>query len=156
MTIRIKDQNNANYGKDGIPYEVSSLWTNLTPYISTNHCISKDIDLYKDNATGEQYHSEIKTDMSMELLPSHYFATNKAYLWLAVISFNILRIIGDKALKLNNFFQHHKSTTIQRIRVGTVIKKLINIHSKIVMHSRKIIMQLTKNAPIFDIFSKIC
>ena len=160
--IRITDPNNANYGKDGIPYEVSSWWTNLTPYTSANPIISKDrefvsevIDLYKDHATSEQYHSEIKTDMSMELLPSHYFDTNKAYLGLAVISFNILRLIGDKALKINNFFQHHKQKHIQRIRVCTVIKKLINIPCKIVMHARKIIMQLTKDAPIFDTFSKI-
>ena len=84
--IRIKDPNNANYGKDGIPYEVSSWWTNLTPYTSANPNISKDmefvsevIELYKDHATSEQDYLEIKTDISMELLPCHYFDTNKAY-----------------------------------------------------------------------------
>ena len=54
----IKDPNNANFGKYSIPYAVSSWWTNITPYTSTKHGISKDIkfvndviDFYKDHVT---------------------------------------------------------------------------------------------------------
>ena len=48
---------------------------------------------------GEQYHSEIKTDMDVERLPSDKFDTNELVLELIVLAYNILRLIGQESLK---------------------------------------------------------
>lgn len=44
-----------------------------------------------------QYHNEIKTDMDMEKLPSRKFESNKLVLELAMIAYNVLRIIGQES-----------------------------------------------------------
>ena len=46
-----------------------------------------------------QYHSEIKTDMDVERLPSGKFESNKPVPELTRIAYNILRIIGQESLK---------------------------------------------------------
>ena len=47
----------------------------------------------------EQFHSEIKTDMDVERLPSGKFDTNELVLELTVLAYNILRLIGQESLK---------------------------------------------------------
>ena len=47
-----------------------------------------------------QYHSEIKTDMDVERLPSGKFESNKLVLELTMIAYNILRIIGQESLEI--------------------------------------------------------
>ena len=51
--------------------EVAAYWTSLpdAPY--------KIIELYRAHGTSEQFHSEIKSDMDLERLPSGKFETNK-------------------------------------------------------------------------------
>ena len=44
--------------------------------------------------TCEQFHSEIKSDIGLERFPSGNFGTNAAILKMAVIAYNILRIVG--------------------------------------------------------------
>ena len=41
------------------------------------------IALYRDHATSEQFHSEFKTDLDIERLPSGKFATNALVMILA-------------------------------------------------------------------------
>ena len=53
-------------------YELEG-WTTTLPQKFTMQDI---IDLYKDHATHEQFHSEFKTDMDLERLPSGKFDTN--------------------------------------------------------------------------------
>ena len=45
----------------------------------------------------EQFHSEIKTDMDVERLPSGKFETNELVLELTVLAYNILRLIGQES-----------------------------------------------------------
>ena len=52
------------------------------------------VKLYQGHGTHEQFHSEFKTDLDLERLPSGKFATNDLVLSLAVLAFNILRAIG--------------------------------------------------------------
>jgi hypothetical protein len=73
--------------------EVETYWTNL--YEDAEDVIS----LYHDHGTSEQFHSELKTDMDIERLPSRDFKVNKLVLQLAMIAFNTLRFIGQTALK---------------------------------------------------------
>lgn len=66
--------------------EVSSWWINLCEDEAV--CI----ELYHDHGTSEQFHSEFKTDMGLESLPSGKFATNALILNLAVIAYNCYTI----------------------------------------------------------------
>lgn len=48
------------------------------------------MDLYHAHDESEQYHSEIKTDMDVERLPSGKFESNKLVFELTLIAYNIL------------------------------------------------------------------
>ncbi len=67
--------------------EINMYWTSLG--VSDEEVIA----LYHDHATCEQYHSEIKSDMGIERMPSGKFDTNALILKLTMIAYNILRII---------------------------------------------------------------
>ena len=73
--------------------ELGAYWTNTSLPDETV------IDLYHAHGESEQYHSEIKTDMDVERLPSGKFESNKLVLELTMIAYNILRIIGQESLK---------------------------------------------------------
>ena len=62
--------------------EVNSWWTNLC-------CdAEKVISLYRDHATSEQFHSELKHDLDVERLPSGKLAVNKILLAVAMNAYN--------------------------------------------------------------------
>ena len=77
--------------------ELDTYWTNTSLPDETV------IDLYHAHGESEQYHSEIKTDMDVERLPSGKFESNKLVLELTMIAYNILRIIGQESLEI--YFQ---------------------------------------------------
>ena len=68
--------------------EINMYWTSLD--VSDEDVI----ELYHNHAVCEQFHSEIKTDMGIERLPSGKFETNALILKHAMIAYNVLRIIG--------------------------------------------------------------
>lgn len=74
--------------------ELDTYWTNTSLPDETV------IDLYHAHGESEQYHSEIKTDMDVERLPSGKFESNKLVLELTMIAYNILRIIGQESLEI--------------------------------------------------------
>ena len=51
------------------------------------------IALYADHGTHEQFHSEFKTDLDLERLPSGKFGTNYLVCELAALAMNILRLL---------------------------------------------------------------
>ena len=65
--------------------EVETWWANLD---KSDHEIIK---LYHAHGECEQYHSEVKSVMDVERLPSEKFETNALVLELTVIAYNILR-----------------------------------------------------------------
>ena len=77
--------------------ELGTYWTNTSLPDETV------IDLYHAHGESEQYHSEIKTDMDVERLPSGKFESNKLVLELTMIAYNILRIIGQESLEIYTF-----------------------------------------------------
>ena len=99
--------------------EIDMYWTSLG--VSDEEVI----ELYHNHAVCEQYHSEIKTDMGIEHLPSGKFETNALILRFTMIAYNILRIIGTTAMKENDMPVRH--STIKRRRIRTVIDNLILI-----------------------------
>ena len=55
------------------------------------HITLENSKLYHGHGECEHYHSEVKSDMDMERLPSGKFETNAPVLELTVIAYNILR-----------------------------------------------------------------
>ena len=107
--------------------ELNTWWTNLG---WTDDDI---IASYHSHGECEQYHSEIKTDMDVERLPSGKFSTNELVLELTVIAYNLLRMIGQESLKHKPDRKHK----IKRRRIRTVIGNLILFASHITQHARK-------------------
>lgn len=109
------------------------------------------IELYHTHATSEQFHSEIKTDMDIERLPSGKFSTNEIVLGLGGIVYNILRLIGQINCKLES----SKKRAVDRKRIKTVIKEMIMLASKLVKHARKRIIKIYKEEFQINIFREV-
>ena len=106
--------------------ELHTWWTNL------GWTDDDVINSYHDHGVSEQYHSEIKTDMDVERLPSGKFETNELVLELTVIAYNLLRMMGQESLR-------HKPDQKQRVkrrRIRTVVDNLIRCASHITQHAR--------------------
>ena len=88
----------------------------------------------------EQYHSEIKTDMDVERLPSGKFDTNELVLELTLLAYNILRIIGQSSLK--NSRAPKTKRKVRRRRICTVISNLVLIAGHITEHARSVLLSL--------------
>ncbi len=114
--------------------EINMYWTSLG--VSDEELI----ELYHNHAVCEQYHSEIKTDMGIERLPSGKFETNSLILKLTMIAYNILRIIGTASMKGHDMPVRH--STIKRRRIRTVIDNLILIAGHLTDHARKLRLAL--------------
>lgn len=114
--------------------EVNTMWTNL------GMTDDEIIALYHAHGESEQFHSEIKTDMDVERLPSGKFETNELVLELTILAYNILRLIGQQSLKSHNSPKLKREVNRRRIR--TVISNLIQIAGHITEHSRKVILAL--------------
>ena len=110
--------------------EVNTWWTNL------GWTDDEVIASYHAHGECEQYHSEIKTDMDVERLPSGKFATNCLVLELTILSYNLLRMIGQESLK----HRPPKKKSVKRRRLRTVIENLILCASHITKHARRLVM----------------
>uniref|UniRef100_UPI003AF7201A IS1380 family transposase n=1 Tax=Thiolapillus sp. TaxID=2017437 RepID=UPI003AF7201A len=93
------------------------------------------IQLYADHGASEQFHSEFKTDMDIERLPSGKFATNALVLGLSVLAYNILRWIGQNGLLGS---KSPKRSKAQRRRIRTVMQELMYVAARIIKTARTI------------------
>lgn len=124
--------------------DLSSYWTNMP--CSVMECVQ----LYHDHATSEQFHSEFKSDMGIELLPSGKMATNALILGLASIAFNILRFIGDAGLTTPE-----KEDDPKRMRLRKVLLFFIKIGCKVVNHANTLWLKVSRDFAYFDSLRRI-
>lgn len=117
--------------------ECNTIWTNL------GWSDDDIINGYHAHGECEQYHSEIKTDMDVERLPSGKFDTNELVIELTIIAYNILRLIGQESLKSKN--SPKTKRPIKRRRLRTVIGNLMQIAGHLTEHGRRIILALGKS-----------
>lgn len=110
------------------------------------------IRMYQDHGTHEQFHSEFKTDLDLERLPSGKFATNDCVLSLAGVAYNVLRLIGQLALLSEDAPVRHSA---KRRRLKTVIQELICVSAKIVTHARSVILNFGRHCPAFAVFERL-
>lgn len=107
------------------------------------------IQLYADHGTSEQFHSEFKTDMDIERLPSGKFATNALVLACSVLVYNILRWIGQNGLTGSRSPKRHKA---KRRRIKTVMQDMMNIAARVIKTARRIKLSFGKGCYSFDAF----
>ena len=100
------------------------------------------IALYADHGTHEQFHSEFKTDLDLERLPSGKFSTNYLVCELAALAMNILRLMGQAGLLGSDAPVRHAA---KRRRIKTVMQELIYRAGRIIEHGRRIILGLGAN-----------
>ena len=127
--------------------EVETWWTNL------GDPDEEIIRLYHAHGECEQFHSEVKTDMDLERLPSGKFATNALILELGMIAYNILRMIGQGTIGGR---APRQKRDVKRRRLRTVISNLIMLADHVTMHARQLIIGLGKSNVWLHIFSDIC
>lgn len=112
-------------------------------YCSIDLPDSRIIELYHEHGTMEQFHSEIKTDMGCELLPSGRFAVNSMILHLVQIGYNMLRLIEQRSLSWWSTVSTRRP--VQRRRLATVIKNVICAPAQIKTHAREVLADLGKS-----------
>ena len=116
--------------------EANTRWTNL--WISDQ----KVIGLYHAHSECERFHSEIKTDMDLDRLPSGRFETNELVLELAVLTYNILRMIGQESISRRGTATKQK---VRRRILRTVIGNMILMAGHITEHARQMLLCLDRS-----------
>lgn len=129
--------------------EIEGWWTSLAQDAYPDGQI---IALYQDHATAEQFHSEFKTDLDIERLPSGKFATNDLVLALAAYSYNILRWIGLSGLLGDIAPVRHPA---KRRRLKTVIQELIYLAARLVRSGRRLTLRFSRHCPAFAAFEAV-
>ena len=112
-------------------------------YCSIDLPDSRVIELYHEHGTMEQYHSEIKTDMGCELLPSGKFKANSMILHMVQVAYNMLRLIEQRTLSWWNTVETKRP--VQRRRLSTVIRNVICAPAVIKTHARAVVADLGRS-----------
>jgi len=110
------------------------------------------IDLYADHGTSEQYHSEFKTDLDIERLPSGKFATNALVLGCAQLAYNILRWIGQNGLLGSDAPPRHKA---KRRRIRTVMQELMYLAARLIRSGRRLKLAFGRSCLVVPIFRRL-
>jgi len=103
--------------------QVDTYWTSL------KDCPYDIIEMYHNHGESEQFHSELKSDMNLERLPSNNFLTNGLILLLGGFSYNCLRLCGqvsltEEVLESVETPSYRRKATRRRVR--TVMQDLIS------------------------------
>jgi Transposase DDE domain group 1 len=137
----------------------------LFPEVTVDtYWVSLDLDpyeaivLYHDHGTSEQFHSELKSDMDLERLPSERFSSNAVVLLLGMFAYNMLRLCGQESLREDNgnverIPEHRKKA--QRRRVRTVILDFIYMAGRVIHTSRKWFISFGRMNPLASLWESI-
>lgn len=126
--------------------EVEGWWTSL------NLLEEEVISLYNDHGTSEQFHSEFKTDLDLERLPSGKFETNALVMTMAAFAYNILRWIGLLGLMEKGGPVRHKA---KRRRLKTVIQELIYLAARLIKTGHRLKLRFGRHCPAFVAFERV-
>jgi len=113
---------------------IDAYWTSLewTP---------KEIQaFYQQRGTSEQFHSELKTDLDLERLPSGKFSANQHVLDLGMMAYNLLRLMGQQML--DSGLVPGRKADSRRLRLRTVLQNLIYMAGRVVRHARRRILRI--------------
>lgn len=116
--------------------DLQGWWTSLSLPIR------EVIEHYRYHGTHEQFHSEIKSDLDLERLPSGKFDTNDAILHLGAFAYNCLRLIGQLGLTGEIAPIRHPA---KRRRLKTVLQEIMYRAAKFVEHARRLVLDFGRN-----------
>jgi len=110
-------------------------WTNLP-------CAERLVEkVYHMHGTMEQYHSELKSDLGVERLPSGKFHPNSITLLCSMIAFNLLRRVGMKMLKSGKA-PGKRGKRGRRLRLRTVLQSVMYMAAAIISHGGRIFLRI--------------
>jgi hypothetical protein len=115
-------------------YQIDTYWCSLEQLLP-----EEVIRLYHDHGTSEQFHSELKSDMGLERLPSGHFSSNSLILHLAMLTYNMLRIIGQISLAESDPSELPgvRRKKVSRRRIRTVMQDLMYMAGRLVTGGRQ-------------------
>ena len=131
-----------------LPEYVLEGWTSTLP---EKFSATDIIALYCDHATHEQFHSEFKTDMDLERLPSGKFDTNYLVCQLAAVAMNLLRLIGQNTLNEPDSPVRHAA---KRRRIRTVMQEMMFKAARMIKHAGRWILGLGESDSGFAVFER--
>ena len=131
-----------------LPEYVLEGWTTTLP---ERFNAGEIIALYGDHATHEQFHSEFKTDMDLERLPSGKFDTNYLVCQLAAVAMNLLRLIGQNTLNEPDAPLRHAA---KRRRIKTVMQEMMFKAGRMIKHAGRWILGLGERDIGFAVFER--
>jgi hypothetical protein len=131
---------------------VDTYWSSLDldPY--------ETILLYHDHGASEQFHSELKSDMDLERLPSGQFSSNAFILLLGMLGYNLLRLCGQESLREDNGNLARTPDLrkpAQRRRIRTVMLDLIYMAGRIIHTSRRWLISMGKTNPFASLWNAV-
>ena len=126
--------------------EIAGWWTSL------DLKEEEVIHWYADHGTSEQFHSELKTDLDIERLPSGKFDTNALVLGCSMLAYNLLRWIGQNGLLGPRSPQRNKA---KRRRLKTVMQELMYLTTRVVRTARYLKLVFGKRCRAVDAFTEV-
>lgn len=133
--------------------EIATWWTSLKLPAKAV------IELYHQHGTSEQFHSELKSDLDLERLPSGKFATNALMLSLGLVAYNLLRLCGQTALAENADLPPEAtmplSKPVFRRRLRSVIQDLMYFAARLTKHSHRWGLSLWRSNPWRSVWESV-
>jgi hypothetical protein len=133
--------------------EVSTWWTSL------RLPAKKVIELYHQHGTSEQYHSEFKSDMDLERLPSGKFTTNALVMALGLVAYNVLRLCGQTALAEDRRLPAERKMPIRkpvsRRRLRSVIQDLMYLAARLTHHAHRLGLSFWQDNPWHGVWGSL-
>jgi Transposase DDE domain group 1 len=133
--------------------EANTFWTSL------KLPAKNVIELYHQHGTSEQFHSEMKSDMGMERLPSGKFVANALVLALGLVAYNVLRLCGQMSLHENRQLPKEKRMPIRkpvaRRRLRSVIQDLMYLAARLTHHEHRLGLSFWRNNPWHGVWERL-
>ncbi|STO13693.1 Uncharacterised protein [[Flavobacterium] thermophilum] len=134
-------------------YEIESYWVRLRGQEAIG--MDEVLALDHDHATCKQFHSELKSDLDLERLPSGKMKTNTLMLALGAFVYHLLRLIGQDILSDPRHLLHHK---VKRRRIKMIIQTVITMAGRLVRNARRLWMKLARrngfSEPIWQVYHR--
>ena len=146
--VRVTERTIDKHGQFLLAPEITleEWWTDLAT------AAEEVIELYRQHATSEQFHSDSRSISISKRLPSGKFATNALVMALGTFAYNILRFIGQTGL-IAPFGPVRHSANRRRLR--TVIQELMYLAGGLIATGRRLKLRFGRHCPAFTAFSAV-
>lgn len=148
LIVRVTERTIDRHGQHLLVPEISleGWWTSL------DEAPQQVIDRSAKHGAHEQFHSEIKTDLDLERLPSGKFDCNDLILHLGMLAYNCLRLIGQLGLTGAVAPVRHPA---KRRRIKTVLQELMYRAAQFIRKARQRILDFGRNCPVVAVFRAV-